>query len=225
MRPVNKRDAPREYSDYRDARDDLADAIGWYCSYCEMPVKNMIEVEHVVPRHSGGASLEWENFLLSCKYCNTVKSDRNTSRNGYFWPDKDNTFLAFTYKQMYIIKPGEQLALHQVSVARNTIDLMGLDRYPGAENEPTKKDTRWRSRDETWAHAYRALDNWKRLSGPEMLLQIVDTALGKGHFSIWMEVFNNEPAVRKRLIASFKGTDADSFDIDGNPIPRSSETL
>lgn len=54
-----------------------------YCSYCEMGVRNMVEVEHVVPRNHGGAPLEWENFLLSCRYCNGIKSNKNISRAGY----------------------------------------------------------------------------------------------------------------------------------------------
>jgi len=137
MRPVDKGDAPKQYSHYREARNDLAARIGWYCSYCEMPVKNMIEVEHLIPIKNGGAELDWENFLLSCKYCNTLKSDRNTSRKGYFWADKDNTLLAFTY-QSAIIKANGQLNSSQVRIAQNTIDLMGLDRYPGGANEPTK---------------------------------------------------------------------------------------
>ena len=41
MRPVNRN--TRTYTDYRAARNDLSTSIGWYCSYCEMPVKNMID--------------------------------------------------------------------------------------------------------------------------------------------------------------------------------------
>ncbi len=48
MRPVDKGIASTKYSNYSDARHDLANVIGYYCSYCEMPVKNMIEVEHVI---------------------------------------------------------------------------------------------------------------------------------------------------------------------------------
>jgi len=224
MRPVDKGDAPKQYSDYKKARNDLAGRIGWYCSYCEMPVKNMIEVEHVVPIKNGGAELDWENFLLSCKYCNTLKSDRNTSRNGYFWSDKDNTFLAFTY-QSAIIKANGQLNSSQVRIAQSTIDLMGLDRYQGGANEPTKADSRWNSRDEAWGVAYDSLTDWNSLPCEEMRRQIGRTASGTGHFSIWMEVFKNISEIRKELISSFTGTDRNCFNAEGNPIPRPNGNL
>ncbi len=54
MRPINKGSAPRIYARYQDARDDLASIIGWYCSYCEMPVKNLLafqgEEQRVKPK-------------------------------------------------------------------------------------------------------------------------------------------------------------------------------
>jgi hypothetical protein len=146
MRPIEKGIAPKQYTNYQNSRSDLVQQIGWYCSYCEMPVKNMIEVEHVVPVKNGGKELDWDNFLLFCRYCNSVKVDRNTSRKGYFWPDIDNTFLAFSYTPVKMIEPNEQLTSTKMAIAQNTIDLMGLNRYPGSLNEPTEKDTRWRSR-------------------------------------------------------------------------------
>lgn len=47
-----------------------------------MRMSNMPEVEHVIPRAHGGAAMDWDNFLLSCKYCNTCKGDRILSRDG-----------------------------------------------------------------------------------------------------------------------------------------------
>lgn len=224
MRPVDKGNAPRQYSHYREARNDLAGRIGWYCSYCEMPVKNMIEVEHVIPCANGGEELEWDNFLLSCKYCNTVKSDRNTSRDGYFWADNDNTFLAFIY-QPAIIKPNGQITPLQIAIAKNTIDLMGLDRYPGSANKPTYADTRWKSRDQAWELANESLQDWNSVPSQEMCRQIGRTAFGTGHFSIWMEVFKRVPEIKKELINSFTGTSMNCFDADGNPIPRPNGNL
>jgi len=219
MRPVDKGNAPKQYSHYRKARNDLAGRIGWYCSFCEMPTKNMIEVEHVVPIENGGAELDWENFLFSCRYCNSVKLDRNTSRNGYFWSDKHNTFLAFTY-QSAIIKANGQLNSSQVRIAQSTIDLMGLDRYPGGSNKPTNADTRWISRHESWRVANTSLADWNSSPSESMRRQIGRTASGTGHFSIWMEVFKNEPEVRKELISSFTGICRNCFNAEGNPIPR-----
>jgi len=101
MRPINKGFAPRQYIRYQDARNDLASRIGWYCSYCEMPVRNLLAIEHIVPRNKGGSELDWHNLLLSCTYCNSVKSDNNNSRLNYYWADIDNTFWCFTYHPFF----------------------------------------------------------------------------------------------------------------------------
>ena len=185
-----------------------------------MPVKNMIEVEHVVPVKNGGNELDWNNFLLSCKYCNTVKSNRNTSRKGYFWPDTDNTFLAFSYSQAKIIEPNNQLTPAKMAIAQDTIDLMGLNRYPGATNKPTEGDTRWRSKDEVWGEALRSLERWQKLPNNQQILELITAlAKGTGHFSIWMEVFKNEIAVKQAFIKEFTGTAKNCF-INGNPVSR-----
>lgn len=97
MRAIEKGDSTKNYKRYQDARNDLAAQTGWYCSYCELAVVHMIEVEHVVPKINGGDELAWENFVLSCKYCNSIKGARNKSRDGYIWPDRDNSDLAFDY--------------------------------------------------------------------------------------------------------------------------------
>ena len=38
MRPVNKGKAPRNYKHYSEAKDDLRDRLGSFCSYCEMNI-------------------------------------------------------------------------------------------------------------------------------------------------------------------------------------------
>ncbi len=53
MRPVERGQRPvvngvaREYKEYGDARNDLIDRVGDYCSYCEIPVPSGPNVEHV----------------------------------------------------------------------------------------------------------------------------------------------------------------------------------
>lgn len=219
MRPVLKEHPPGIYTRYSHARNDLAARVGWYCSYCEMPVMNMIEVEHVIPRDNGGEELSWTNFLLSCKYCNTVKSARNISRVGYFWPDLHNTFLIFKYAQAKAISiNSDLLTLDQVVMANATIALIGLDREPGSANQPTEADTRWVSRYAAWNIALRSLANWRALEedSPALLEQIILTAKATGHFSIWMEVFKNFPAIKYQLIQAFPGTNFNFFDQMGN---------
>lgn len=194
MRPVDKGAAPNTYTVYGDARHDLANKIGYYCSYCEMGVNNMIEVEHVHPTSKGGNSISWDNFLLSCKYCNTIKSNHNPSRKGYVWPDIDNTDLVFDYPEKDVIKPKTTLPVHVLASALKTIELMGLDREPGQPIEPTQADIRWVSRYQAWDKAKKSHNNWIKLSEQILAEQIGITSLD-GHYSIWTEVFKNDPLV------------------------------
>lgn len=64
-----------------------------------MPIRHVPEIEHKEATSQGGDELSWENFLLSCKYCNTRKG--KTVKQGdldqYLWPDTDDTFHAFDY--------------------------------------------------------------------------------------------------------------------------------
>lgn len=168
-----------------------------------MAVANMIEVEHVVPLDKGGSELDWDNFLLSCKYCNTVKGARNHSRAGYIWPDRDNSDLAFSYSEKYGIKPRSNLVQRE---AEATIQLMGLDRNPGMQNEPTKADSRWISRLRAWFISNSSYQNWIAAPIPEMAFQISLTASGTGFYSIWCKVFENEPYVLNEIRKQFAGT-------------------
>lgn len=45
--------------------------------------------------------------------------------------------------------------------------------------------------------------------------QIIMTALGDGFFSIWMEVFCDEPEIRLALIETFPGTNLNYYDEKG----------
>ena len=194
MRPVDKGNSPKTYTNYGDARHDLAKKIGYYCSYCEMKVMNSIEVEHILPRNQGGSHLEWNNFLLSCKYCNTIKSDHNNNLSNYLWPDIDNTDLAFSYSETKAIKPKKSISQSLKILAENSINLMGLDRFPNGDNIPTQADTRWLSRQKIWNLAKLSYNDWKEAPIIEMARQIARTSLN-GHYSIWIEVFKKEAIV------------------------------
>ena len=77
MRPVNKGYAPeKEYKHYQDALSDLEVRLGPYCSFCEMVIQHVPEVEHREAKSAGGEELKWDNLLLACKYCNTRKGAR-----------------------------------------------------------------------------------------------------------------------------------------------------
>ena len=65
MRPVDKGEAPQEYTQYKDAEKDLEARLGAYCSFCEMAINHAPEVEHKEAKAKGGAELEWENLCIS----------------------------------------------------------------------------------------------------------------------------------------------------------------
>lgn len=103
MRPVLRGDTPTdeegraiEYGDYKDARDDLIDRMGDYCSYCEVALHSQVDVEHVQPKSlNPELELEWKNFLLACGNCNSIKGNKEVELSDYYWPDQDNTLRAF----------------------------------------------------------------------------------------------------------------------------------
>lgn len=224
MRPVEKGASPRAYQQYKDAQPDLVNCIGDYCSYCERQIETNLAVEHIQPK-SRKAALKnsWDNFLLGCVNCNSCKGKKNVSLTDYFFPDTDNTFMAFEYTEdgRVEIKPG--LSTNNQTRAQNTISLVGLDREPGHPNRrkrPTHTDRRWRKRMEVWQIAQ---DNLQKLSECDNEIVrdlIVQSAKSRGMFSIWMKVFESDNDMRCRIIQAFTGTSAICFDINGNAVNR-----
>lgn len=215
MRSVERGLAPNTYLNYKEARNDLAGQIGWYCSYCEMPVTNMIEVEHIHPINNGGHELDWGNFLLACRYCNGVKKDRNAGRAGYFWPDRDNTTLAFQYSEKDIIEPNPSLNPIERDSAIETIGLMGLNRTPHSGNEPTDADSRWIARINAIGVINESFDDWIKEPTPISARHIARTAKGQGFYSFWMLKFAGIPEVINAINTAFIGTYLPQFDSHG----------
>ena len=227
MRPVDKGAAPRSYSQYQDARKDLVERIGDYCSYCERQIETNLAVEHIQPK-SRAPELrnEWSNFLLSCVNCNSCKGQKNIELEKFFWPDSDNTFLAFDYLEDGRLSFNPSLTTEEQEIAQATIELFGLDREPGhidRSKRPTSSDIRWIRRRETWQLAQSELSRLRglqRRDTTDIRELVVKVATGRGLFSIWMKVFESDSDMRKRLIQGFKGTAENCFDSDGNTIPR-----
>lgn len=47
MRPVDKGEAPdRQFNQYQEAEPYLEERLGAYCSFCEMSINHVPEVEH-----------------------------------------------------------------------------------------------------------------------------------------------------------------------------------
>jgi hypothetical protein len=229
MRPVRRgvvpeQDGkPREYAAYGDARDDLIARLGDYCSYCEIPCAEGPAVEHVQPKDGkhGHPELEcvWTNFLLGCRYCNSVKGKTRVSTVDYYWPDQDNTFRAFKYDVEQAPKLADGLSPTEKARAKKTLELTGLDREPG-HRKLTNKDRRWIKRRQAWQMAALSLDHLQRKPSEEMREQIILLAKGTGFWSVWMTVFSGDADMRRRLVVGFVGTEAECFDAEMNPIRR-----
>ena len=92
MRPIDKGESPyRKIGNYQEAEPYLNKRIGRYCSFCEMPIFHVPEVEHREGKASGGDLTAWENLLYGCKYCNTRKAQKIKAGEAdkWIWPDKD----------------------------------------------------------------------------------------------------------------------------------------
>ncbi len=219
-RPVDAAGALRVFAHYREARDPLIDQIGDHCSYCELPLHEGPDVEHVKPKSLyPGLERDWRNFLLGCCYCNAIKADEDLNLADYFWPDRDNTFRAFDYPVDLPPQPAGMLSAADRQKAQRTLELTGLDRVPGHPRF-SERDLRWRKRRQAWGVALLSLQNLRQHDSEAMRTQITLLAASRGFFSIWMTVFREDPDMKRRLIASFPGTALSCFDANGDPVPR-----
>lgn len=227
MRPVQRgacpidKGVPIVFSTYQEARPYLINCIGSYCSYCGMRLDASLAVEHVQPKSSRPAlRLRWENFLLACTNCNSVKKDKRVGIKTVFWPDRDNTQRAFKYGPSGLIVVNPTLPPTEHQRAQATMDLVGLDRTPDAR--PNASDRRWLGRQRAWERARTAQ---RRLlipknNTPHFRSQIIDTAKEAGFWPIWFTVFEGDRDMTRRLIRAFPGTAADCFDRQQNLVVR-----
>lgn len=228
MRPVDRGvwpvDANQQkivFSHYSDARGELIQRMGQYCSYCEMKLDASLAVEHVQPKQARGSSvvnqtllLDWGNFLLACSNCNSTKSNKPVVLTDYVWPDVDNTFRAFVYSVGGIISAAAGPVSHE---ARNTIDLVGLDKTPVTADA---SDRRWLNRLETWGMAERAKTRLMNDDSTWHRESIAEHAYSQGYWSIWMTVFCHDSDMLRRIIEQYKGTSNSCFDPAGVALHR-----
>jgi len=190
-----------------------------------MPILNQPAVEHVQPKvHHPGVERLWCNLLLSCAYCNATKGSEDVRRDDGLWPDADNTARAFSYSQAGVqvcadLTPA--LAERAVRLWR----LVGLDKRPGADREPSQADPRFRSRWEVWGEACMARDDFAENRSPGVIRSIVRLARRSGFWSVWMAVFEDDREMRAHFIRAFEGTAAGCFDADTRPIQRAGGAL
>lgn len=215
MRPITKGTAPRVYSNYQDAINDLETRFGRYCSYCERHVPVNLAVEHVSPKKTDpNRKNDWSNFLIACTNCNSAKGDTVTNDADFLWPDKDNTMLAIEYIAGGIIRPSQNINQDIKNKAEALIDLVGLDRHPGMppEKQPTDRDKRYADREAIWKLAQLALKQIKKNNDKDTRKYTIITAMRSGFFSIWMSTFKDDKKMRRLLIKTHTGTAKDCFD-------------
>lgn len=228
MRPVDRGACPTDaggvtkvFSDYADARADLFDRIGRYCSFCERPIKAGLAVEHVLPKSLyPKLEREWTNFLLACINCNSTKLNKPVNRKRHYLPDQDNTFRAFQYGVGGIVRPHSALKPAEKGKATRTIELVGLDKKP--LNDPQARDLRWNDRREAWDKATRYFTKLQQpgVVGPSVIEDLVELYKADGHWSIWMTVFEPRPDVCRMLIDAYPGTCPACFDSAVRPRAR-----
>ena len=223
MRPIDRGSAPRAYAYYGDAIDDLAGRLGRYCSYCERRLPTNLAVEHMSPKSlHEELRLDWNNFLLGCVNCNSVKGDDDVAEGDVLWPDRHNTMRAIDYYPGGFVRAAEDLGddLHRRS--RRLLDLVGLHRHVAdGFPEPAPRDRRWEQREEAWAAAEKCRADFVSLGEAGSALGLVlEAARFCGFFSVWMTVFREFADVKQALVEEFPGTARRCFDHAGNAIRR-----
>lgn len=220
MRPVVRGSCPQDstgndvvFTKYTQARGELIKRLGERCSYCEMHLDSSLAVEHVQPKKPPGATqampereLAWDNFLLACTNCNSIKDNKDVVLGDYVWPDRDNSFMALTYSEGGLVHAAK--GPHETQ-ALAMIKLVGLDRKSDA-NEAS--DRRWQNRHEAWELAQDSLEDYVSAESPELRRQIIRTVKTGGYWSIWMTVFKDHPAMLQDMIKAIPGTAAACFD-------------
>lgn len=191
------------FARYQDAADHLKQRIGRCCSFCERSIRASLAVEHKLPK-SVRPDLErtWDNLLLACSNCNSVKGARHVAEGQMLWPDVDDTFGAVAYLPSGRVRAAEGLESQTQERALNLLSLVGLDRGPQAPGS----DHRWYDRLEVWRLASQSAADLAEDDSPAMVRRVADTAAGHGGFSIWMSALANFPTACEAIAAQFPGT-------------------
>ncbi|WP_270822952.1 HNH endonuclease [Aeromonas sp. QDB14] len=216
MRPVRKNASPinGDFNKYEDAKPELVSRLGQYCSYCERMVPTLLAVEHIEPKDGDykqpHLERRWSNFLLACTNCNSSKGSKKVDFKELLFPDRDNTFYAFSYNDDGTVSPSLALNVNQKKLAENTLKLVGLDK-PIQEHLDSNGEfvylDRVGQRMGAISEAQEALKCFLSAPSQEMKNMIVSLAKAKGFFSIWMKVFHAHPDMKILFVRGFNGTE------------------
>ena len=219
MRPVSKQhkidDAglPLTYRGWRDAKHDLETEIGKYCSYCERPgYRSALDVEHILPKAIAKfehLSFRWDNFLLACKNCNSIKGSKEYNPDATAMPHKDNLLLTVSISEGGNLSLKDGLLDIEAASTFNFFELTGVNRNP-AHPLHSRNNDRWEARMKTWDIAQNFLKDYKNHEIRQA--RVIEMALTSGFWSIWMTVFQDFPEIKAQLIKEFPGTATEAFD-------------
>lgn len=215
MRPIKRGPSPinKDYTDYNLAKPDLVSRLGSYCSYCERKIATQLAVEHIQPkaedRHPQLIG-RWTNFLLACVNCNSSRGTYDVDLSKVLLPDRDNTFLAFSYTPDGVIEINDKLSSAVQEVAAETLRLTGLDKKPDQVHDENGKLValdRQQQRVEIWQQAEMAKSMIDSQPQNEILrVFAANLAKATGFFSVWMKIFVDNRDMKARLVAIFPGT-------------------
>lgn len=210
-----------DYPVYGSAKNPLMANLGCYCSYCENDKdEEDLKVEHVAAKSKGGSETNWENFLLSCGVCNSVKGGKVIDGATCHLPHLNNTYMSLVYGAGGRVKVNDALSGVSRQKAEELFDTLKLGRYPKENEKPTERDARWHNRLEVWNEAVDLRNKYELHTLTET--DILKRAREKGCWSVWFTVFRGCDELRKTLIDGFEGTCAQCFDPANkyDPIPR-----
>jgi uncharacterized protein (TIGR02646 family) len=204
--PVGTQGVEATYKPYSKAKQKLSENLGDFCSYCDRPLPLIaLEVEHVRPKSMpqyAALKHSWDNFLLSCKNCNLVKTDKDLL-SAILFPHTHNTFYALSISPSGTVIPRKGLPANEKALAEKTIQEFGLNRKHGDLGH-TPADDRFKYRNAALMLANRYLQ--KFVAGTLDVETVVDLARSYGFWLVWLEVFTNYAEVQQKLATAFQGT-------------------
>ncbi len=238
MRSVVKKDPRREAFDYRFHAITLARQIGEYCSYCEIPVRGALPVEHIIAKADQSQFQNaWGNLLVACNPCNSNKGTKINQASAalrwiwpvmlpapaqgdpVIWPDNQFSYDCFAYSlggnQCEVSsRPGIDAGL--ATRANSTIGDLKL-------NEDRRIECRTAARTAAITMARWLAFNGNDHNTPACLKEeIVATAKAMGFWSVWMTVFSRQmegmgvsdlrrqEVLRELFVQTFPGTYPDT---------------
>ncbi|MCF8294943.1 MAG: HNH endonuclease [Bacteroidales bacterium] len=238
MRPIVKTEkfdengSPLLYNPWTSAKQDLVDELGDFCSYCEKQVdRSSLSIDHIHGIKTvdlngiylyDNLKFRWDNFLLACKNCNSIKGIKDIEDLDPFMPHLHNLLFYIEIGEGGMIFLKADIAGKKRKRAQTFINLIGLDRSPG-HPDYSSKDDRWEYRLKAFDIASRYKK--KYLANPkETDVETICRLAGcNGFFSVWYYIFKDYPEVVKILLNGyfsetefcnpFRGTSLESFDL------------